>query len=91
MRHCANELASLQPQCVIVWEAILCDIFSPPVAEEQLADTLDMCLEGGEFETSTDDTAVKPTYALIGQVGVIKEVPTWSRQYRTRSCCAEHI
>ena len=76
MRHCANELVSLQPQFVIVWEAILCDIFFSAGAEGQLADRLDMCLEGGEFETVTVDTTVKPTYALVGKVGGISKRST---------------
>ena len=80
IRHCANELASLKPKFVVVWEAIFCDIFFSPAADQHLADRLEICLGGGEFETVTVDTAAKPTYSLIGKVGGNNQRSTKSKQ-----------
>ena len=66
--RCENELLSLQPKYIHVWEAIICDIFYSPGMEEQLSGMLDTCRANGEFESITVDCAVKPTLPPLGQV-----------------------
>ena len=65
---CANELGSLQPKFIHVWEAVLFDIFYSPGVEERLATMLEICRANGEFESITVDCTVKPTLPLLGQV-----------------------
>ena len=66
---CTNELASLQPKFLLVWEDILCDIFFSPEMETRLFKYLEKARRGGEFETLTVDSTVKPTFPLVGQIG----------------------
>ena len=49
MRICADELTSLQPKYIHVWEAILFDIFFSTRMETRLSKYLDMCHDGWEF------------------------------------------
>ena len=68
LRLCENELGSLQPKHVEVWESILCDIFLSPQMDAKLLGMLDMCVDRGEFESVTVDSTVKPTRPLVGQL-----------------------
>ena len=77
---CENELASLLPQFIHVWESILFDIFYSAAGEEELSRLLEICCDNGEFEYITIDCTVKPTLPLLGQVNHNKRLAKKKKQ-----------